>query len=105
LPEAGQPIRRIGTGTDFVSCGWVFHRDEVFDYDRLEAVLNGLEGALRIKGAFRIGYVWVFYNRVLEQHDIDKIAWRRDSRVEIIAREALDWDLIERQLQSCIESR
>ncbi|ANG62553.1 hypothetical protein A8C75_08680 [Marinobacterium aestuarii] len=105
LPEAGQPIRRIGQGTDFVSCGWVFHRDEVFDYDRLEVVLNGLEGALRVKGAFRIGYVWVFYNRVLEQHDIDKIAWRRDSRVEIIAREALDWDLIERQLQRCIEPR
>jgi len=105
LPTIGAPIRRIGRGADFVSCGWVFHRDEVFDYDRLEAVLNSLEGALRIKGAFRIGYVWVFYNRVLEHHDIDKIAWRRDSRIEIIAPEALDWDHIEQQLQGCIESR
>ncbi len=103
LPRAGKPVRRIGQGTDFVSCGWVFHKDEVFDYDRLEVVLNNLDGALRIKGAFRIGYVWVFYNRVLDSHDIDKIAWRRDSRVEIIAPQALDWDRIEQQLQGCIE--
>jgi len=102
LPVAGKPIRRIGQGSEFVSGGWVFHPDDVFDYDRLEAVLNQLQGAMRIKGAFRIDYVWVFYNRVLDEHDINKIAWRRDSRVEIIAPRTLDWNQIERQLLSCL---
>ncbi len=98
LPEPGKPVRRIGRGPDFSSCGWVFHRDDVFNYDKLEACLNSVKGAVRIKGAFRIGYVWVFYNRVLDEHDIDKIAWRRDSRVEIITRDELNWDTLEQQL-------
>lgn len=103
LPEPGRPVRRTGEGSDFVSCGWVFHRDDVFDYDRLEACLNGLEGAVRIKGAFRIGYVWVFYNRALDDADIDKLAWRRDSRLEIISREPRDWQAIERLLLDCLQ--
>lgn len=104
LPEPGRPVRKTGQGTDFVSCGWVFHRDDVFDYDRLEVLLNGLEGAVRVKGAFRIGYVWVFYNRVLDEHSIDKLAWRRDSRIEIISRDERDWALIEQQLLDCLEA-
>ncbi|MFC6672565.1 CobW family GTP-binding protein [Marinobacterium aestuariivivens] len=103
LPEPGKPIRRTGSGADFVSCGWVFHRDDVFDYDRLESLLKGIEGAVRIKGAFRIGYVWLFYNRVLEEHSIDKLAWRRDSRVEIISRDARDWENLEQGLLACLE--
>ncbi|GGO87504.1 cobalamin biosynthesis protein CobW [Marinobacterium nitratireducens] len=103
LPEPGKPVRRTGAGADFVSCGWVFHRDDVFDYDRLEACLNGLDGAVRIKGAFRIGYVWLFYNRALDDASIDKLAWRRDSRLEIISRDARDWDAIEALLLDCLE--
>ncbi|NVK41785.1 MAG: GTP-binding protein [Oceanospirillaceae bacterium] len=105
LPEPGKPVRRIGQGSDFVSCGWVFHRDDVFDYDRLEVCLNSLDGAVRIKGAFRIGYVWLFYNRALDEASIDKLAWRRDSRLEIISREPRDWDDIERLLLDCLEAR
>ncbi len=94
----GQPVRKIGEGNGMISCGWVLHRDEAFDYEKLSSYLTSIEGIQRIKGAFRIGYAWVFYNRVLDEHSVSKLAYRRDSRLEIISTQALDWDAIEQQL-------
>lgn len=105
LSEPGKPIRKTGNGSGFFSCGWIFHRDDRFDYWALEEVLNGLEGISRIKGVIRIGGDWVLFNRVQDEHDFDKVAYRRDSRIEIISPRALDWDEIERTMLACqIES-
>lgn len=101
LPEPGQPIRKVGNGSGRFSCGWIFHRDDCFDYWALEEILNGLEGVNRIKGVIRIGTAWVFYNRVQDEHDFDKVAYRRDSRIEIISPRELDWEQIERDMLAC----
>lgn len=61
-PEPGKPIRKTGHGSGLYSCGWIFHRDDCFDFWELEKILNGLEGINRIKGVIRIGYAWVFFN-------------------------------------------
>ncbi len=100
-PEPGRPIRKTGYGSGFFSCGWVFHRDECFDYWTLEEVLNGLEGISRIKGVIRIGRDWVLFNRVLDEHDFDKVAYRRDSRIEIISPRELNWEKIEQNMMAC----
>ena len=99
--EPGKPIRKTGHGSGFFSCGWIFHRDDCFDYWELEVILNGLERINRIKGVIRIGRDWVLFNRVQNEHDFDKVAYRRDSRIEIISACALDWDEIERQIMAC----
>lgn len=101
-PEPGQPIRKTGHGSGFFSCGWVFHRDDCFDYWELEEILNGLEGVNRIKGVIRIGRDWVLFNRVLDEHDFDKVAYRRDSRIEIISPRELDWEEIEQRMVACL---
>lgn len=103
VPEPGQPIRKTGQGAGLFTCGWVFHRDDCFDFWQLEAVLNALEPVNRIKGVIRIGEAWVFYNRVRNEHDFDKVAYRRDSRIEIISSVELDWDGIEREILACLE--
>lgn len=99
-PTPGIPVRKLGEGNGMVSCGWVFHRDDSFDYDALYSYLNSLEQVQRVKGAFRIGYAWIFYNRVLDEHSVSKLAYRRDSRLEIISTQHLNWDEIEQQLLS-----
>ncbi|WP_370298757.1 GTP-binding protein [Pontibacterium sp.] len=100
-PEPGKPIRKTGNGSGFFSSGWIFHRDDCFDYWELEKILNGLKGINRIKGVIRIGSAWVFFNRVQDEHDFDKVAYRRDTRIEIISPRALDWEQIEQDMMAC----
>lgn len=100
-PTPGKPIRKVGEGNGLVSCGWVFHRDDSFNYDDIYTYLNKIEDVQRIKGAFRIGFAWVFYNRVLDEHTVSKLAYRRDSRLEIISSHPLNWAQIEAELLQC----
>lgn len=100
-PEPGKPIRKTGNGNGLFSCGWIFHRDDCFDYWKLESVLTELDGIQRIKGVIRIGNAWVFFNRVKDEHDFDKVAYRRDTRIEIISSHELDWEQIEQQMLEC----
>ncbi|KGK42167.1 hypothetical protein LH51_09280 [Nitrincola sp. A-D6] len=102
-PEPCRPVRQISKGLGRVSCGWIFHPDDIFPFDELEALLAGIDGAERIKGAFRLGLPWVFVNRVGAEMDYDHISYRRDSRVEIIAQQPLDWDAIEAELIRLVE--
>lgn len=102
-PHPGKPIRRSGSNGDFSSVGWQFHRDDVFDYTKLEPVLTAITSAIRVKGVFRIGDAWLLFNQVLGEFDYHRLAWRRDSRLEIISQQPLDWDRIEQQVIACIE--
>ena len=100
-PLPGQPVCKTGHGSGLFTAGWLFHRDDCFDYWALEEILNGLENVDRVKGVIRIGGDWVFYNRVGDEHDFDKVAHRRDSRIEIISHQALDWAQIEQAMLAC----
>ncbi len=102
IAEPGKPICKTGNGSGLYSCGWIFHRDDCFDYWALEEILNNIEGISRIKGVIRIGRDWVFYNRVNNEHDFDKVAYRRDSRIEIISPRELDWQAIEAAMLGCL---
>ncbi|MDC0609616.1 GTP-binding protein [Vibrio sp.] len=104
-PEPGIPVRKTGNGSGLFSCGWVFHREDCFDYWALESVLVSLPKVSRIKGVIRIGSAWVFFNRVKDEHDFDKVAYRRDSRIEIISSEELDWKQIEADMMACQTSK
>lgn len=101
VPEPGKPVRKTGHGSGLYSCGWLFHRDDCFDYWALEEILTGLTDVQRIKGVIRIGNAWVFFNRVNDEHDFDKVAYRRDSRIEIISTRELNWQQIERDMLAC----
>lgn len=97
-PEPCYPVRYTSEGMGLVSCGWVFHQDDIFDFDALEAFLSSLSGIVRLKGVFRLGAAYVFINRVKDEMDYDAISYRRDSRIEILAEQALNWDAIETAL-------
>ena len=101
LPD--HPIRYEATGLDSASCGWIFSPDTVFNQTRLRALFDSLsqmDGLLRAKGILRTGKEWQLFNWSHAEVGVQPIAYRRDSRVELIAQlsAAPDWDVFESAL-------
>ena len=97
---------------DYVSRGWVFPWDDVFDRRQLEAALQELArpseglpaGVVRLKGVFRTPGVVLLVNGDAETLRFEALNYRRDSRFEVIvpAEPAPRWDLVEARI---LESR
>jgi len=99
LPAGQRFLRRENHGLDHVSCGWLFAPDVEFDFARLFVLCSGLM-ADRLKAVVntdRGGFIFNAENGVLSVLDSEA---GDDSRIEIIHREALDWDALEAQLRA-----
>ncbi len=105
LAQSGQPVRLEHTNSEGSSCGWIFHCNDQFDHDKLNQLLTEIDPIWRLKGVFRLGNTWVFYNRIQNDMNIQPISWRRDSRIEIISEKPLDWADIELKLIGCIKNK
>jgi hypothetical protein len=53
---------------------------------------------IRVKGVFRTDQGWALLNRIDGEANVIELAYRRDSRFEIISESELDWDGIEEAL-------
>jgi len=103
-PKPGQPLLQTGQQDGYYSCGWIFVLEDCFDWHRIRAYLDSLNGIVRLKAVLRIGHAWVSYNRNGDQPaEIQPSAWRRDSRLEILARQPLDSAQIEQALSDCLK--
>jgi G3E family GTPase len=101
-------------GDEYHGCGWVFGPDFIFDQGDIADCLGppGLPGieaagaALRAKGVFRVGGDWILLNRTGAECTVGDIAYRRDSRIEVIVPNGVtaDWDRLERALLECLKS-
>ncbi len=92
---------------EFVTRGWVFPAEHVFDLARLKALFETWAvdvNIVRAKGLFRIGRDWRLVNLVNGQFTLESITYRRDSRVELIVRaqSVPDWASIEAALNSIV---
>ena len=91
---------------DFQSQGFTFPAGQDFDGERLTNFFNDLpkltEGLVRAKGVFQVLGTWVWLNWVDGQWGANQVAWRRDSRFELIAK-SFDADLIEQKLRDALE--
>ncbi|CQD42109.1 CobW family GTP-binding protein [Yersinia mollaretii] len=94
-----EPWRRaLNQGQDYLSCGWVFNADTVFDtIPLLEWVrLNPVE---RVKGVMRIAEGTLVVNRQgadlqIETRQIPPL----DSRIELISATEADWNKLQHEL-------
>ena len=92
-PTRGAPTRVRGGDDGHATCGWVFHRDDVFARPLLARLLTALanEPAVkRVKGVLRLGSEWVAPAVAVggdgrTRVALEPAAYRRDSRIEIIA--------------------
>lgn len=99
VPAGRQFIRRENQGLEHVSCGWLFAADVVFDFARLFVLCSAL-AADRLKAVVnteRGAFIFNAENGVLSVLDTES---GDDSRIEIIHRSALDWDVLETQLRA-----
>jgi G3E family GTPase len=104
-PTMGRPVRAENAGAGYKGCGWVFSVGDIFDQDAVIDYLGPpgparLSSVERIKGVFRIGTEWLLIDRVKSEISVTPIAYRRDSRLEIIVSETedVDWNEIETAL-------
>jgi G3E family GTPase len=108
LVQHGIAGRRESAGLGNVSCGWLFPPETVFRQERLQALFAGfdrLAGLRRAKGVFRIGREWILANWTTDGAEFRPIAYRRDSRVELLAAEGAvpDWDEVEALLMGAVK--
>lgn len=96
-----------------LSLGWIFERETEFDWKRLLNIFEDLAGskfskepAMRSKGVFKIGEPSMLFQWVKEQSVTREfIAYKRDSRLEILLPENSQFDLykFEQALASAIK--
>ena len=109
-PVIEKPRYRLKTLPDnamgFQSQGYTFPAGRNFDGERLTAFFDRLpqttEGLVRAKGVFQVLDTWIWLNWVDGKWGASQVAWRRDSRFELIAK-SFDADEIERQLNNALE--
>lgn len=98
-----RPYRQQSGTPDHHACGWIFSPEDVFDEDRLMELLLDSFDVERLKGVFRIGDEWILLNRSANEMETAFVAYRRDSRLEVIAGETpIDWDELEGELLACL---
>lgn len=102
LASPGNPVRYPSPpGVRPACCGWVFHATDVFDENKLLALLGGMKGVSRLKGVFHLPEEWETVNRSGTAVSVGPTAYRRDSRIEVFS-DALDWAALERELVACL---
>ena len=98
-----RPYRQQSGSSEHHACGWIFSPEDVFDEDRLMEFLLDSCDVERLKGVFRIGAEWILVNRSVREMEATFVAYRRDSRLEVVAGEtAIDWDELEAGLLACL---
>lgn len=101
--EPGQVfLRRENTGLDHASCGWLFAAGARFGFAQLFALCSGLP-VDRLKAVLNTERGTFIFNAeggVLSV--LDGGGSGGDSRVEVIHRTALNWDLLERDLRAAL---
>lgn len=95
LLPADQPrLRRQHQADGFFSCGWIFNHEYRFDFTKVFALLTNLD-VLRCKAVLATDCGTFAFNLLDGALSVDEVASRQDSRIEFIAPEAINWDLLE----------
>lgn len=110
-PDAGPAWRRENRSADGIGCGWVFEPEVRFSAEALAQLFTtmrdtpdlGLVRLQRGKGVFHTDHGWLLFDWVGGEVSAVEIAYRRDSRVELIVSggTAPDWTGFEAALLAC----
>ncbi|NIC03864.1 CobW family GTP-binding protein [Billgrantia bachuensis] len=84
-PQPGKPLQQSGMALGYRTLSWRWSAEDVFDLDCLTQVLDRLPSRLRLKGVLHTDTGWRLYNRGDGAASLTTSAWRKDSRLELIA--------------------
>jgi G3E family GTPase len=111
LPPADKPRYRpktpAGMPVEWQSQGYVFAAEREFDGEALTVLFDQLPqrvpGLMRAKGVFHVEGSWVWLNWADGNWGASEVAWRRDSRFELITGGPLDADAVRGWLEACLK--
>lgn len=104
-PRPGMPQRCSNEGLEQSACGWIFCPTDRFQRELTVELLRRINPILRLKGVLHCEDDWWSIQRRGADMEIRRTAYRRDSRLEIIAEDsALDWIALEQQLLACLRT-
>jgi G3E family GTPase len=113
LDIASSGVYAAPTGHDhdtnqFVARGWTFAPEQAFDLAKLRALFESWAADTRIaraKGVFRLGRDWRLVNLAQGQVTLEPIAYRSDSRVDVIAYAdpGVDWRELEHGVRGALQ--
>lgn len=102
------PVSGHAEAGRFVSRGWRFGPEVVFEREAVAAWFAALATdarILRAKGVLRVGQDWQHCELSGGQLAVAPIAWRRDSRVEVVAEgPGPDWESLEASLRGAVRA-
>lgn len=101
--SSSKPRRFENSSDGHWACGWIFSPQAIFDREALLDEFEALGPILRLKGIFHCQDDWWSINRKGLESSVTPSSYRSDSRLEIIANQPMDWEKIERALQSCLK--
>ncbi|MYM62960.1 GTP-binding protein [Pseudomaricurvus sp. HS19] len=99
-PPVTEPLRLENEAEFGSSCGWRLPVDWCFNEDALLAFLRNVP-VPRVKGVLRCDGGWFLFNRMRTTVSVEPTAEARESRLEMIHTEAMDWQPLEAQLFAC----
>ena len=108
----GLVTRQIQSQISTRSIGWIFEASIIFDWAAVQPlfksfnVLDPKSKPMRVKGVFRVGKPWMLFQWVSDHPSREYIAYRRDSRIELLLPEnsLFDIEQFEVSLKNCIKS-
>lgn len=103
LPTDQPVLRRANASGGFFSCGWIFDHTHRFAFDKLFALLNNLD-VLRCKAVMKTERGTFAFNLLDGALSVSELPDRSDSRIEFIAPEAINWDLLEQWLRQALDN-
>jgi G3E family GTPase len=101
LPAGQWLLRRENRGLEHVSCGWLLAEEKIFSFGQLFGCFSGLpvDRLKAVVNTERGAFIFNSDNGVLS---VLEAASGGASRIEIIHREALDWDALEQTLRAAL---
>ena len=87
-------LRKENSNGGFFSCGWIFAADTQFDFDKLFQLLNNLD-ILRAKAVMKTARGTFAFNLADSALSVTELPGMNDSRIEFIAPDNIDWNLLE----------
>lgn len=92
------------------SIGWIFNPEQAFEWTKLLQLFNDFNNNTfgpikRAKGVFRVGEPWMLFQWANNHVSREYIAYRRDSRMELLLDQTstFDFEKFETQLQDCMK--
>ena len=81
--------------------GWIFPPEYQFDVSALRSFFGQMQHVFRAKGVFKTSSSSYLFNAVSGEFTVEWITYNKDSRLEIIALEPVDWAEWEPKIEAC----